>query len=81
MAQGITEAITLAMNEKDLNWKGKTVCLGKDRANVMVRQHGGIFGILKQDIPTLGSVHSIAHKLELGLQDTLKATVFPSSEK
>ena len=31
------------------------------------------FGILKQDIPSLVSVHCIAHKLELGLQDTLKA--------
>ena len=50
-AQGITEAITLAMDEKDRNWKDKTACLRTDGANVMVGQHGGVFGILKQDIP------------------------------
>ena len=38
----------------------------------MVAQHGGVFGILKQDIPSLLAVHCIAHKLELGLQDTIK---------
>ena len=47
-AQGITEAITLAMDEKDWNWKDKTACLGTDGANVMVGQHGGVFGILNQ---------------------------------
>ena len=72
-AQGITEAITLAMDEKDQNWKNKTACLGTDGASVMVGQHGGVFGILKRDIPSLISVHCIAHNLELGLQDTLKA--------
>lgn len=71
-AQGIIEAITLAMGEKDRNWKDKTACLGTDGASVMVGQHGGVFGILKQDIPSLISVHCIAHKLELGLQDTIK---------
>ena len=66
-AQGIT-----AMDEKDRSGKDKTACLGTDGANVMVGQHGGVFGILKQDIPSLISVHCIAHKLELGLQDTIK---------
>lgn len=70
--QGIPEAITLAMDEKDRNWKDKTACHGKDGANVMVGQHGGVFGILKQDIPSLLSLHCMAHKLELGLQDTIK---------
>ena len=71
-AQGITEAITLTMDEKDGNWKDKTACLGTDGANVMVGQHRGVFGILKQDIPSRISVHCIAHKLELGLQDPIK---------
>ena len=70
-AQGITGAITLAMDEKDQNWKDKTACLGTYGANVMLGQHGGIFGILKKDTPSLISVHCIAHKLELGLQDTI----------
>ena len=45
---------------------------GTDGANVMMGQHGGVFGILKQDIPSLTSVHCIAHNLEMGLQDTIK---------
>ena len=70
--QGITEVITLAMDEKARNWKDKTACHGNDGANVMVGQHGGVFGILKEDIPSLISVHCIAHNLELGLRDTIK---------
>lgn len=50
-AQGITEAITLAMNEKDPNWKDKTACLGTDGATVMVGQHGGVFWDLKTRHP------------------------------
>lgn len=40
---------------------------------MIVGRHGGVFGILKQDIPILISVHCVAHKLERGLQGTLKA--------
>ena len=72
-AQGITEAITLAMDEIDRNWKDRNACLGTDGATLMVGKNDGVFGILKGDISSLISVHCIAHRLELGLQDTLKA--------
>lgn len=39
----------------------------------MVGPHGGVFGILKQDIPIVVSVQCVAQKLERVLQDTLKA--------
>ena len=38
----------------------------------MMGQHGGIFGIIKGDISSPISVHCIAHRLELGLQDACK---------
>ena len=67
----ITEAITLAMHEEDQNWEDKTACLGTAGDTLMVGQHGGVFGILKQDIPSLVTVHCVPHKLESGLKDTL----------
>ena len=71
-ATGVTEAIKQAMDEADESWKQKLVCLGTDGANVMNGRHNSVFTLLKTDVPSLVSIHCIAHKLELGFQDTVK---------
>ena len=72
-AQGITEAMNIAMTDVCENWKEKTVALGSDGAAVMVGEVGGVYALLKQDIPHLIKVHCIAHRLELAFADTVKA--------
>lgn len=71
-APGITEAINSAMTNV-YNWKEKTVALGSDGENVMVGEVGGVYALLKRDIPHLIKVHCIAHRLELAFADTVKA--------
>ena len=71
-ATGITEAIKEVLNEIDDNWKQKLVCLGSDGASVMIRTNNSVYFHLKTDVPSLISIHCIAHKLELGFQDTIK---------
>ena len=68
----VIEAVTKVMDKVDEQWKVKAVCLGTDGANVMVRQHNSVFALLKREIPSLISIYCIAHKLELGFQDTIK---------
>ena len=46
---------------------------GTDGAPVMVGEVGGVFALLKCDIPHLVKVHCIAHRLELAFADTVKA--------
>ena len=55
------------------NWKEKAVALGSDGASVMVGDVGGVYALLKRDIPHLIKVHCIAHRLELAFSDTVKA--------
>ena len=43
------------------NWKEKVVAFGTDGAAVMVGELGGVFALLKGDIPHLIKVHCIAH--------------------
>ena len=71
-ATGITEAIKEVLNEIDDNWKQKLVCLGSDGASVMIGKNNSVYVHLKTDVPSLISIHCIAHKLELGFQDTIK---------
>ena len=70
----MTEAIKGVMNEIDGTWKQKLVSLGTDGANVMTGKHNSVLALLKRDVPSLVSIHCIAHKLELslGFQDTVK---------
>ena len=72
-APGITEAVNSAMSNVCDNWKEKAVALGTDGAAVMVGEVGGVFALLKRDIPHLFKVHCIAHRLELAFADTVKA--------
>ena len=72
-APGLTEAVNSAMTAVCENWKEKTVALGTDGAAVMVGETGGVFALLKRDIPHLIKVHCIAHRLELAFADTVKA--------
>ena len=72
-APGITEAVNSAMSNVCHNWTEKVVALGTDGAAVMVGEVGGVFALLKRDIPHLIKVHCIAHRLELALADTVKA--------
>ncbi|XP_068719463.1 zinc finger protein 862-like [Montipora capricornis] len=72
-APGITEAVNSAMRDVCDNWKEKAVTLGTDGAAVMVGEVGGVFALLKRDIPHLIKVHCIAHRLELAFADTVKA--------
>lgn len=71
-ATGITEAIKEVLNEIDDKWKQKLVCLGSDGASVMIGENNSVHVHLKTDVPSLISIHCIAHKLELGFQDTIK---------
>lgn len=50
----------------------KFVCLGSDGASVMIGKNNSVYVHLKTDVPSLISIHCIAHKLELGFQDTIK---------
>ena len=72
-APGITEAVNSAMSNVCENGKEKVVALGTDGAAVMVGEVGGVFALLKRDIPHLIKVHCIAHRLELAFADTVKA--------
>ena len=72
-APGITEAVNSAMTDVCENWKEKAVALGSDGASVMVGDMGGVYALLKRDIPHLIKVHCIAHLLELAFSDTVKA--------
>ena len=72
-AMGITEAVNSAMSDVCDNWKEKVVALGTDGAAVMVGEVGGVFALLKRDIPHLIKVHCIAQRLELAFADTVKA--------
>ena len=72
-ALGITEAVNSAMTDVCENWKEKAVALGSDGASVMVGDMGGVYALLKRDIPHLIKVHCIAHLLELAFSDTVKA--------
>ena len=80
-ATGVTEAIKQAMDEVDESWKQKLVCLGTDGANVMIGRHNSVFTLLKTDVPSLVSIHCIAHKLELGFQDTVKVKLFKDARE
>ena len=71
-ATGITEAIKEVLKEIDDNWKQKLVCLGSDGASVIIGKNSSDYVHLKTDVPSLISIHSIAHKLELGFQDKIK---------
>lgn len=68
----MTEAIKGVMDEIDETWKQKLVCLGTDGPNVTIGKNNSVFALLKRDVPCLVSIHCIAHKLELGFQDTVK---------
>ena len=70
-APGIKAAVESAMTEVCRDWKKKTVALGADGANVMLRERNGVHGLLKQEIPHIIKVHCIAHRLELSFADTL----------
>ena len=61
-APGITEAVNSAMSNVCDNWKEKVVTLGTDGAAVMVGEVGGVFALLKRDIPHLIKVRCIAHR-------------------
>ena len=75
-ADGETEAIKAVhvMDEIDGTRYQKLVCLGTGGANVMTGKHNSVLALLKRDVPSLVSIHCIAHKLELslGFQDTVK---------
>ena len=47
--------------------------MGSDGAPVMLGDRGGVFALLKQEIPHLIKVHCIAHRLELAFADILLA--------
>ena len=72
-APGITEAVNSAMSDVCDTWKEKVVAIGTDGAAVMAGKVGGVFALLKHDIPHLIKVHCIAHGLELAFADTVKA--------
>lgn len=72
-APGITEAVNSGMSDVCHNWKEKLVALGTDGAAVVVGEVGGVFALLKRDIPHLIKVNFIAHRLELAFADTVNA--------
>ena len=55
------------------NWKEKAVALGSDGASAMVGDMGGVYALLKRDIPHLFKAPCIAHRLGLAVSDTVKA--------
>ena len=55
------------------NWKEKEVAHSTDGVAATVGEIGGVFALLKHDIPHLIKVHCIAHQLELAFADNVKA--------
>ena len=56
--------------------KGKVVGLATDGAKTMLGCHGGVAAKLTKDIPHLVVIHSVAHRLQLAVLDSLKAVPF-----
>ena len=72
-ADGIKVAVDSVMEDICDGWKNRAVAMGSDGAPVMLGDRGGVFALLKQEIPHLIKVHCIAHRLELAFSDTLLA--------
>ena len=72
-ADGIKAAVDSVMEDICDGWKNRAVAMGSDGAPVMLGDRGGVFALLKQEIPHLIKVHCIAHRLELAFADTLLA--------
>ena len=54
----------------------KTVGFGADDASVMIGQRGGVSALIKRDVKHLVTIHCVAHRLELALKVTVKATAY-----
>ena len=79
-AQGILGAIDKAfLDELGLQgneWREKIVGMGTDGAAVMTGVRSGVVTRVKADVPHLISVHCVAHRLELGIKDSLKQVAY-----
>lgn len=70
-AAGIKEALDSAMANNSGDWKDRTVAVGSDGASVTLVDRGGVYALLKQEIPHLIKLHCIPHHLELAFSVTL----------
>ena len=79
-AHGIVAAIDKAfLDETDMQpdeWRMKTVGMSTDGAAVMVGVRSGVVTRIKADVPHLLSVHCVAHRLELGIKDTINQVAY-----
>ena len=71
--------IRLSLNETDMQpneWHNKTVGMSTDGPSVMIGIRNGVVTKIKADVPHLISVHWVAHRLELGIKDSIKDVAY-----
>ncbi|XP_062616970.1 zinc finger protein 862-like isoform X1 [Saccostrea cucullata] len=74
-ARGVFHAMKRAVEGVGLDWSKtlkKMVGLGSDGAAVMTGKKAGVAALLKQQHPSIISIHCLAHRLELAYKDALK---------
>ena len=60
-ADGIKVAVDSVMADICDGWKNRAVAMGSDGAPVMLGDGGGVFALLKQEIPHLIKLHCIGY--------------------
>ena len=50
--------------------------MSTDGASVMIGIRNGVVTMIKADVPHLTSVHYVAHRLELGIKDSIKQVAY-----
>ncbi|KAJ4929799.1 hypothetical protein JOQ06_018820, partial [Pogonophryne albipinna] len=72
-ADGVLSAVQTVFEKAGLdNWKEKVVFLCADGAAVNLGKRNGVAAKLKEEIGHLLAIHCVAHRLELGLVDSIK---------
>lgn len=75
-ADAIYKALKKSLLEADLDdayLKSHLICITTDGASVMTGRQSGLITRLKKDYPLLESIHCLAHRLELSVNDALKS--------
>ncbi|KAK3090549.1 hypothetical protein FSP39_012619 [Pinctada imbricata] len=75
-AKGILNAMKRACEMNSLAWDDiitKMVALGSDGASVMQGANKGVAALLKQENPSIVSIHCLGHRLELAYKDAMKS--------
>ena len=70
--QGVMKSACEELEVPRVDVMKKLVGMGTDGAAVMQGRRAGLVALMKAEQPALVGIHCLAHRLELGLKDTLK---------